>query len=66
MKSRIIDRYIRLSLINNNLLFVGVSLPSGLDRRRNKHAAGFFVISEIGLNLFLRAVLDALCHDSNL
>jgi hypothetical protein len=31
MKSRIINRHIRLSLINDNLLFVGVSLPSGLD-----------------------------------
>ena len=65
MKNPIIDWHVGLRFINNDLLFVGVSLPAGFNRGRDKHAAGFFVISEIGLNLLLRAVFDALCHDSN-
>ena len=66
MKNRVIDWHVGLRFIDNDLLLVRPALAASLDRGGNKHAAGFFVISEIGLNLFLCAVSDALCHNSNL
>ena len=66
MKNRVIDWHVGLDFIDYDLLLVRPALAPGLDRGGNKHAAGFFVISEIGLNLLLCAVPDALCYNANL
>ena len=57
MKYRVIHRHVGFGFIDDDLLFVRCALASDFDRRRNKYAAGFFVIAKIRLDFLMRAVL---------
>src|SRR5512132_3373621 len=66
MKYRVIHRHVGFDFIDDDHLFVRRSLASDLDCRRNKHATGFFIIAEIRLYFFVRAMSHSLRHDSDL
>src|SRR5207247_7880050 len=66
MKFRVIYRHIGFDFIDNNSLFVRRSLASRVDLRRNEYAARFFVVPQICLHLFVRAVSHALRQNANI
>src|SRR5438270_6681329 len=60
MKDSVVDRHVSFGLLNNDFLFVRIAFASGLNRKRNKDAADFFVIANIRLDFLLRAMPDPL------
>jgi hypothetical protein len=61
LKYRVIYRHVGFDLIDYDSLLVGRSLAPDLNRRWNEYASDLFIIAQVGLYLFVRAVSGPLC-----